>query len=206
MEVFRPWEQCPQHIFLADFFLWSFLEKGILFAFFFFSIFLGEFKIEGFQSTNLCWCRNSPMLCPDIYSPGNSKTSQRHGKGNKGFEPLDPQKRSWMIFDTLWCSNPFCKWFWNGLWVPKHLLTVYLEQKGPKTLVTNPMVSQFWERNIFLSDWCDGLTSHERRYLARRLVNDISTLVEVKNNPPSTRISYKCFPFFLPQISIMLLL
>ena len=25
------------------------------------------------------------------------------------------------------CSNPFCKWFWSGFWVPKHLLTGYLE-------------------------------------------------------------------------------
>jgi len=32
------------------------------------------------------------MLCPDIYSPGNSKTSQRHGKGNKGFDPRPPKK------------------------------------------------------------------------------------------------------------------
>ena len=26
------------------------------------------------------------------------------------------------------CSNPFCKWFWSGFWVPKHFPTVYLEQ------------------------------------------------------------------------------
>ena len=26
------------------------------------------------------------------------------------------------------CSNPFCKWFWSGLWVLKHLLTGYLER------------------------------------------------------------------------------
>ena len=26
-----------------------------------------------------------------------------------------------------WCSNPFCKWFWSGFWVPKLLLTGYLE-------------------------------------------------------------------------------
>ena len=25
------------------------------------------------------------------------------------------------------CSNPFCKWFWSGFWVPKHLLTGNLE-------------------------------------------------------------------------------
>ena len=25
------------------------------------------------------------------------------------------------------CSNHFCKWFWSGFWVPKHLLTGYLE-------------------------------------------------------------------------------
>ena len=24
-------------------------------------------------------------------------------------------------------SNPFCKWFWSGFWVPKHFLTGYLE-------------------------------------------------------------------------------
>ena len=28
------------------------------------------------------------------------------------------------------CSNPFCKWFWSGFWVPKHLLKGYLEHKG----------------------------------------------------------------------------
>ena len=27
-------------------------------------------------------------------------------------------------------SNPFCKWFRSGFWVPKHLLTGYLEHKG----------------------------------------------------------------------------
>ncbi len=30
------------------------------------------------------------------------------------------------IFDPL-CSNPSCKWFWSGFWVPKHLLIGYLE-------------------------------------------------------------------------------
>ena len=25
------------------------------------------------------------------------------------------------------CSNPFCKWFWSGFGVPKHLLKRYLE-------------------------------------------------------------------------------
>ena len=25
------------------------------------------------------------------------------------------------------CSNPFCKWFWSGFWVPKHLLAGHLE-------------------------------------------------------------------------------
>ena len=27
-------------------------------------------------------------------------------------------------------SNPFCKWFWNGFWVPKHLLTGYWSTRG----------------------------------------------------------------------------
>jgi len=25
------------------------------------------------------------------------------------------------------CSNPFCKWFWSGFWVPKDILTGYLQ-------------------------------------------------------------------------------
>ena len=28
------------------------------------------------------------------------------------------------------CSNPFCRWFWSGFWVPKHLLKGYLEHSG----------------------------------------------------------------------------
>ncbi len=28
---------------------------------------------------------------------------------------------------TPLCSNPFCKWFWSGFWVPRHLLTGHLE-------------------------------------------------------------------------------
>ena len=28
------------------------------------------------------------------------------------------------------CSNSFCMWSWSGFWVPKHLLTAYLEHSG----------------------------------------------------------------------------
>ena len=42
-----------------------------------------------------------------------------------------PTILAWMNFAPAkdrypWCSNPFCEWFGNGFWVPKHLLTGYL--------------------------------------------------------------------------------
>ena len=45
---------------------------------------------------------------------------------------LEPEKPSGNEKGTSipLCSNPFCKWFWSGFWVPNHLLTGYLEIFG----------------------------------------------------------------------------
>ena len=44
--------------------------------------------------------------------------------------PIPIVKLSFPLPDMPLCSNPFCKWFWSGLWVPKHLLKGYLEHEG----------------------------------------------------------------------------
>ena len=47
---------------------------------------------------------------------------------NKKYQPQrlnDPYTSIWSMYAL--CSNPFCKWFWSGFWIPKRLLTGYLE-------------------------------------------------------------------------------
>ena len=41
----------------------------------------------------------------------------------------------WVELILPLCSNPFCKWFWRGCWVPKHLLIWYLDVFGALGLV-----------------------------------------------------------------------
>lgn len=57
---------------------------------------------------------------------------ERLGWYHHQFEDRKYQKKyvcTVYVYNPL-CSDPFCRWFWSGFWVSKHLLTAYLETSG----------------------------------------------------------------------------
>ena len=101
----------------------------------FYRITFGQHKIHMFFTGNRAkLCRkNPPKLTPWVFFSSlgfGGPFFFRHPKVSALKKPTWQFWLPWRIHGTgicPSCSNPFCKWCWNGFWVPRHLLTVYLE-------------------------------------------------------------------------------
>ena len=85
------------------------------------------------STSQLLRCRKSSSTAsreedPSLHDPWILRSSSdlrwHHGRGC--MKPIE-RFQEWSGSSRPLCSNPFYKWFWNGFWVPKHLLAGYLE-------------------------------------------------------------------------------